>query len=132
MSNKKNTETVNWAALRRNVGLTLAELSEKSGYSVATINGLELKDEGSKRLRAKLHEILLQSATHDHLKVAAAFATQMGGTQAERQATFEQAVEETTRWMKRAMNGAEKLRATAKKLREEAEKLEAAADEMQP
>jgi len=131
MSNKKITETVNWADLRRKANLTLVELSGLSGYSVATINGLELKGEGSKRLRSRLHDIL-SKPQHSHLKAAATFATQTGGTPAERQATFERTVEETTRWMKRAMDGAEKLRAAAKKLREEAEKLEAQADEMQP
>lgn len=38
--------------------MTLAELAEKSGYSVATINGLELHGAGSRRLKAKLHDIL--------------------------------------------------------------------------
>jgi transcriptional regulator with XRE-family HTH domain len=55
----KNTENVNWAKLRENSGLTLAQLSEMTGYSVATINGLELKNEGSSRLREKLESILI-------------------------------------------------------------------------
>lgn len=43
---------------RESSGLTLSELSLASGYSIATINGLELRDQGSARLRQKLTEIL--------------------------------------------------------------------------
>lgn len=44
--------------LREAAGLTLAVLAARSGYSVATINGLELNDQGSKRLRKKLSDLL--------------------------------------------------------------------------
>lgn len=49
---------MNFKALREQAGLTLEELAEKSGYSVSTINGLELNGEGSDRLKDKLREIL--------------------------------------------------------------------------
>jgi len=132
MSKRKNTDSVNWAELRQKSGLTLTELAAKSGYSVATINGLELKDEGSKRLREKLFEIFSQQNPYILLRAASAYAVREGGTPAEQQAIFERTVEDTTRWMKRAMDGAEKLRAAAKRLREEASLLEKQADEMHP
>lgn len=44
--------------MREQAGLTLAELSAKAGYSIGTINGLELRGEGSARLKSKLREIL--------------------------------------------------------------------------
>jgi transcriptional regulator with XRE-family HTH domain len=49
---------MNFKAMREQAGLTLEELAEKSGYSVSTINGLELNGEGSDRLKDKLREIL--------------------------------------------------------------------------
>ena len=52
-------ENRNFKALREELGLTLAQLSEMSGYSISTISLLELKGEGSKRLKDKLMEILL-------------------------------------------------------------------------
>lgn len=52
-------ENRNFKALREELGLTLAQLSEMSGYSISTISLLELKGEGSKRLKEKLTEILL-------------------------------------------------------------------------
>ncbi len=52
-------ENRNFKALREELGLTLAQLSEMSGYSISTISLLELKGEGSKRLKEKLMEILL-------------------------------------------------------------------------
>ena len=61
MSKQKNTETVNFAQLRKDAGLTLAQLAELSGFGVATINGLEKRGEGSERLRKKIMEILLVS-----------------------------------------------------------------------
>lgn len=61
MSKKFFSENVNWQELRSKAGLTLQQLAEISGYSVAAINGLELKGEGSPRLKDKLHSILLSS-----------------------------------------------------------------------
>lgn len=60
MSNEKSTDSVNWKSLREKANLTLGELSELTGYSVATINGLELHGEGSKRLKDKLASALLE------------------------------------------------------------------------
>lgn len=54
-----------WKALRERAGLTLAELSAKSGYSIGTINGLELHGEGSQRLKNKLTEILTPLSTFE-------------------------------------------------------------------
>jgi len=62
MSNRKITDNVNWVQLREDAHLTLQQLAEISGYSVATINGLELKGEGSKRLKDKLASVLLSRA----------------------------------------------------------------------
>lgn len=45
--------------MREALGITLAQLSEMTGYSVSTINLLEVKGEGSKRLRDKLLSVLL-------------------------------------------------------------------------
>jgi transcriptional regulator with XRE-family HTH domain len=60
MRNKKITENVNWLDLREKSGLTLAQLATISGYSIATINGLELKNQGSDRLRDKLKSIFTE------------------------------------------------------------------------
>jgi transcriptional regulator with XRE-family HTH domain len=57
MSKHKVTETVNWSALRLAAGMTLAEAAEKSGYGIATINGLERNGAGSKRLMDALHDL---------------------------------------------------------------------------
>jgi len=51
--------------LREQAGLTLAELAQKSGYSIGTINGLELKGEGSQRLKDRLTEILTPLANKE-------------------------------------------------------------------
>ena len=59
MNKEKLTETVNWSDLRKSSGLTLAQLSELTGFGVATINGLEKRGEGSKRLRDKMMAVLL-------------------------------------------------------------------------
>lgn len=56
----ENTNPVNFRELREKSGLTLSQLSELSGYSIPSINGLELNDIGSKRLREKVLSILLQ------------------------------------------------------------------------
>lgn len=53
----KTSESVNWAQLRRDAGLTLGQASERSGYGAATINGLEKKGDGSKRLKWALAEV---------------------------------------------------------------------------
>lgn len=60
-----NSRLNQWKALREQAGLTLAELAEKSGYSTGTINGLELKGEGSQRLKDKLTEILTPLANKE-------------------------------------------------------------------
>lgn len=57
---EKSTKTVNFRELREQAGMTLSQLSELSGYSIASINGLELNDIGSKRLRDKVLSLLLQ------------------------------------------------------------------------
>lgn len=57
---EKNTNLVNFKSLREQSGMTLSQLSELSGYSIASINGLELNDIGSKRLRDRILSILLQ------------------------------------------------------------------------
>ena len=49
---------INFKRLREDRGLTLEQLAEKSGYSVAAINGLELHGQGSPRLNARLLELL--------------------------------------------------------------------------
>lgn len=55
----KFLENRNFKELRESLGLTLAQLSEMSGYSISTINLLELKGEGSRRLKEKLASLLL-------------------------------------------------------------------------
>ena len=55
------TETVNFLNLREKSGLTLAQLAALSGYSSAAINGLELNNAGSHRLREKLKAILTEN-----------------------------------------------------------------------
>ena len=55
----KFPENRNFKELRESLGLTLAQLSEMSGYSISTINLLELKGEGSRRLKEKLASLLL-------------------------------------------------------------------------
>jgi SOS-response transcriptional repressor LexA len=44
--------------MREEAGLTLQQLAELTGYKTATLNGLELHDEGSDRLRQKVTEVL--------------------------------------------------------------------------
>ena len=61
MSKENSTENVNFLNLREKSGLTLARLAELSGYSVATINGLELKNLGSSRLRETIARILTEN-----------------------------------------------------------------------
>ena len=56
---EKFPENRNFKEMRESLGLTLAQLSEMSGYSISTINLLEVKGEGSKRLREKLTALLL-------------------------------------------------------------------------
>jgi transcriptional regulator with XRE-family HTH domain len=48
---------INFKEARESRGLTLREAADLSGYSIATINGLELSDDGSVRLRERLLEI---------------------------------------------------------------------------
>ena len=45
--------------MREAAGMTLTQLAELSGYSVAAVNGVELNNEGSSRLKNKLLDILL-------------------------------------------------------------------------
>ncbi len=59
MSKRKITDSVNWKKLREKAGLTLGQLAEVTGYSVATINGLEIHDTGSQRLKDKLASTLI-------------------------------------------------------------------------
>src|SRR4051812_45011306 len=47
---------MDYKAERKRLGLKLAEVSEKTGYSVATINGLERLGEGSDRLKTALED----------------------------------------------------------------------------
>lgn len=49
---------MDWKAARERSGLTLEQLAERVGYGVSTINGLELRGEGSERLKEKLLEVL--------------------------------------------------------------------------
>jgi hypothetical protein len=56
MSNTLFPENVNWSQLRTDANLTLLQTAEKTGYSVATINGLELHGSGSDRLKIALAE----------------------------------------------------------------------------
>lgn len=58
MSKENFPENVDFLNLRRQAGLTLATLAALSGYSIAAINGLELKNSGSKRMREKVKTIL--------------------------------------------------------------------------
>lgn len=80
--------------MREDSGLTLAQLAELSGYSVSAINGLELRGEGSDRLKKKLLEILqnpqIQQGSH-HIPVASPKAPG-SSTQQQCQAQFDQIV----------------------------------------
>jgi transcriptional regulator with XRE-family HTH domain len=49
---------MDWKGLREVAGLTLEELSKRTGYGISTINGLEKRGEGSARLKERLLEIL--------------------------------------------------------------------------
>lgn len=51
--------------MREQAGITLADLAEKSGYSIGTINGLELKGDGSQRLKDRLIQILTPLANKE-------------------------------------------------------------------
>ena len=62
MTKQKITETVNFSEIRKNAGLTLAQVSELTGFGIGTINGLEKRGEGSKRLKDKLLATLLSRA----------------------------------------------------------------------
>ncbi|MEG0587674.1 MAG: helix-turn-helix transcriptional regulator [Akkermansia sp.] len=53
------TPSVNFREIREQAGMTLSEVSELSGYSIAAVNALELSDKGSKRLKEKILSILL-------------------------------------------------------------------------
>lgn len=54
------TESVNFREVRERAGMTLSQVSELSGYSIAAVNALELSGKGSKRLKDKILSILLQ------------------------------------------------------------------------
>lgn len=54
------TESVNFREVRERAGMTLSQVSELSGYSIAAVNGLELSGKGSKRLKDRILSILLQ------------------------------------------------------------------------
>jgi transcriptional regulator with XRE-family HTH domain len=49
---------MDYRLLREKAGYTLEQMAEMTGYSVSTINGLELKDEGSERLRDAVDDVL--------------------------------------------------------------------------
>lgn len=72
------TENVNYLDLREKAGLTLAQLAALSGYSVATINGLELNNSGSARLRDKLKAILTENVSQSELPTMAKTAPAAG------------------------------------------------------
>lgn len=52
-----NSESVKWGELRLEAGMTLADAAARSGYSQATINGLEKHGEGSTRLQERLLDV---------------------------------------------------------------------------
>ncbi|WP_300775714.1 helix-turn-helix transcriptional regulator [uncultured Akkermansia sp.] len=54
------TPSVNFREIRERAGMTLSQVAELSGYSVAAVNALELSGKGSKRLKDKILSILLQ------------------------------------------------------------------------
>ncbi len=43
--------------MREEAGMTLKQASERSGFKISTINGLERRGEGSERLKKKLNEV---------------------------------------------------------------------------
>ena len=49
---------MDWKAAREQAGLTLAQMATQSGYGISAINKLELKNEGSERLRKSVLEVL--------------------------------------------------------------------------
>lgn len=55
---EKFTENRNFQEMRCGRGWTLAKLAELSGYSIATLNALELRGEGSMRLKKKVLSLL--------------------------------------------------------------------------
>lgn len=85
---------------REDAGMTLAALAERSGYSIGTINGLELHGEGSRRLREKLTEILKGGTGQTSFRDAPDLSTEL----------------ET--WRKRALRAEQELHALKTKLRE--------------
>ena len=56
---QKIKQNVNFSDLRKKSGLTLAQVSEMSGFGISAINGLEKTGKGSKRLKDKLTSVLL-------------------------------------------------------------------------
>lgn len=54
------TPSVDFREIRERAGMTLSQVSELSGYSIAAVNALELSGKGSKRLKDKVLSILLQ------------------------------------------------------------------------
>ena len=94
--NLKSTEsvkTIDFKALRKQSGLTLEALAERTKYSVAAINGLENNGAGSKRLRTRVFEVLTSAIEGISSRAAVALANQTTGTQEEKQAAFEAAAE---------------------------------------
>ena len=80
----------NYQKMREACGLTLQQAAKHSGYSVGTINGLELRGAGSQRLRHKLREVY-GDVVSTPLKAAVALAGSSGGTPGDQQAVFERA-----------------------------------------
>jgi transcriptional regulator with XRE-family HTH domain len=132
----KNTESVNWAALRKAAGLTLAVAAERAGYGVATINGLEKRGEGSDRLKVTLASIygynpdylVNPSKYSEHITEAAKEADAMQGTQSAKDALFNRRVLEGAAKLKDRQDGFEAAmkvfsEAEREELREAREKL---------
>lgn len=113
MSKKNFTDSVNWAQLRKAAGLTLQQVAEKSGYGVATINGLEKRGEGSARLKALLATLygihpdyaLNPAVYQDPFAVAKAAANALNGTAEEKTALFNDVLREESKKIKVRQEG---------------------------
>lgn len=105
MSKKNFTDSVNWAQMRKAAGLTLQQVAEKSGYGVATINGLEKRGEGSARLKALLATLygthpdyaLNPAVYQDPFVVARAAADALDGSVQEKAAKFNEVLREESK-----------------------------------
>lgn len=90
--------------MREQAGLTLAELAKQSGYSIGTINGLELKGEGSQRLKDRLNEVLTPLVNKESVKRGRLESVTTGVALHESAAHSE-----TETWKRRAKDAEEKL-----------------------